>query len=157
MQKIFTDKVELIYAKEIALPQVEAFTRRAVHYFGNDITTEQSNKVADIVWQKFESLGYIVKEARQQFIDLTLSACYIYNLFYREDDISTLFLHRTKLKEIAEDCELPEQVAKVIYEICESQLGENHPIQRLKPVSNSPSQTFADAVWFVNTYKPSIE
>ena len=61
-------------------------------------------------------------------------------------------MHRIKLNKIASASGLDERDAVLIYELIESQYGDNHPIQRLKPTPNTPGYTLAEAIWYVETF-----
>ena len=145
-----------IYIDKIQIEPLRLFTEKAVTEFGSLSKLKKANKVADIVWQKFEYLGYITEQAQQQFVDITIAACILHNLFYNETDITTLLKHRIKLADIATELEIDIRLLSLVYEIIESQLGENHPVAKLKPTVNSPSYTFAEAVWQVNNYKSRV-
>jgi hypothetical protein len=145
--KIFT------YINKITVPVLKDFIIKSLEQYGSVNKLNKANKVADIVWQKFESANYVTENAQQQFVDITIAACLLYNLFYDEKDITTILKHRVKLNTIAKETFLDEKITYMIFDIIECQLGENHPVQRLKPTPNSPSQTFADAVWQINSYK----
>jgi hypothetical protein len=147
---------QAMYIDKIKISPLKNFVISSLAQFSTTTKLKKANKVADIVWQKFEHLGYITATAQQQFVDITIAGCLLHNLFYSEDDISTILKHRTKLAEIAKDTEIDERLLALVYEIIESQLGENHPIQKLKPTTNSPSYTFAEAVWQVNGYKARV-
>lgn len=145
-----------MYLEKIKIGVLKDFTEKALSQYGTVAKLKKANKVADIVWQKFEHLGYISDQVQQQFVDITISACLMHNLFFTEDDITTLLKHRVKLSDIAKECEVDERLLALVYEVIESQLGEVHPIQKMKPTPNSPSYTFAEAVWQVNCYKSRL-
>ena len=145
-----------IYINKIRTDYLRNFVQDALMEFGTTSKLNKANKVADIVWQKFEHLNYINENVQHQFVDITIAGSLLHNLFYVPSDISTILKHRTKLKEIAEKNHLDERLSNLIYEMIEAQLGENHPIQKLKPPANSPSSTLADAIWQVNTYRSRI-
>lgn len=145
-----------IYINKIQIEQLKDFTERAITEFGSLVKLKKANKVADIVWQKFEYLGYITEQAQQQFVDITIAACLLHNLFYNEADITTLLKHRVKLADIATELDIDIRLINLVYEIIESQLGENHPVSKLKPTVNSPSYTFAESVWQVNNYRSRV-
>lgn len=147
---------QVIYIDKIKIEPLKKFVIRSLVQFSTNAKLKKANKVADIVWQKFEHLGYITETAHQQFVDITIAGCLLHNLFYSEDDISTILKHRTKLAKIAKESEIDERLLALVYEIVESQLGETHPVQKLKPTTNSPSYTFAEAVWQVNEYKARV-
>ena len=148
--------LESSYLNNIKNERIKEFTRLALEKYGSSIKLKKSNKVADIVWKKFITLGYITPEIQQQFVDMTISAALLYNLFYRKEDITTILKHRVKLKEIREESGLDERIAILIYELIEGQLGDTHSIQKFKPAPNSPGYTLAEAIWYVDVY-PFIE
>lgn len=129
------------------------FVKKSLEEYASEQQLEEAMAVADIVYQKFISAGYINETHQQKFVDITLAASLLFNLFYNENDITTLLKHRVSLEDIREESGLDKHEAEYIYEIIESQLGENHIIPKLKPIPNSPSSTFCDAVWYVREYK----
>lgn len=147
------DENMTMYIETINIESLKAFVQTALAQYGTVAKLKKANKVADVAWQRFENLGYIAEQAHQQFVDITIAAALLHNLFFVEDDIATILKHRTKLQDIVVECDLDERLAILVYELIEAQLGENHPVQKLKPSANSPASTLADAVWQVNTFK----
>ena len=145
-----------MYLNTIKLDSLKVFTEKALAQHGTHAKLKKANKVADIVWQKFEHAGYISEQVQQQFVDITISACLLYNLFYKEDDVTTILAHRVKLAGLVEELGLDDRLIALVYEIIEGQLGESSTVAKLKPVPNSPASTFAEAVWQVNTYKSRL-
>lgn len=145
-----------MYLNKINIEPLKMFVEKSLAQYGSVTKLKKANKVADVVWQKFEHLGYVNENVQQQFVDITIAACLIHNLFFTEDDIATLLKHRTKLAEIAEECEMDDRLTVLVYEIIEAQLGEVHPVQKMKPVPNTPAYTFAEAVWQVSCYKSRL-
>lgn len=150
------EKEKLIYIDKINIKELKDFCKKAINKYGNMEKFKKANKVADVVYQKFEFLNYINKNAQQQFVDITIAAALLHNLFYDKNDISTILVHRTKLKKIENDCNLDNRLSNILYELIECQLGETHPIQKLKPQINSPGYTLAEAVWQVNNYESRV-
>lgn len=146
----------MTYIEKIKLEPLRIFVENVLEQHGTVSKLKKANKVADIVWQKFEYLGYITETVQQQFVDITIAAALLHNLFYDEKDITSILKHRTKLADIAEACETDERLLSLVYELIEAQLGENHPVSKLKPSANSPADTLASAVWQVNTYKARV-
>ena len=140
------------YLKVIKDKTIKKFTEESLNKYGDALKFDNANKVAEIVYKKFISMGYVTKDAQQKFVDMTLCAAFLYNLFLDKDDITTLFMHRIKLNKIASASGLDERDAVLIYELIESQYGDNHPIQRLKPTPNTPGYTLAEAIWYVETF-----
>ena len=148
--------LETSYLNNIKNEKIKEFTRKALVEYSSATKLKKSNKVADIVWKKFITLGYITSEVQQQFVDITISAALLYNLFYKKEDITTILKHRIKLKNIVKESGLDERIAILIYELIEGQLGDTHLIQKFKPAPNSPGYTLAEAIWYVDVY-PFIE
>ena len=92
--------LETSYLNNIKNEKIKEFTRKALVEYSSATKLKKLNKVADIVWKKFITLGYITSEVQQQFVDITISAALLYNLFYKKEDITTILKHRVKLKEI---------------------------------------------------------
>lgn len=154
--KDLTGTTAMTYIEKIHIKPLRLFVEESLSQYGTSPKLKKANKVADIVWQKFEYLGYITESVQQQFVDITIAACLIHNLFYTEDDITTILKHRTKLADIAALVEIDAKLLPLVYELVEAQLGENHPVQKLKPSGNSPAATIAEAVWQVNSYKSRL-
>lgn len=150
------DTSAMKYIETIKIEELKQFVIDSICQFGSNAKLKKANRVADVVWQKFEYLGYITENVQQQFVDITIAAALLHNLFYNEDDITTIIKHRSKLAETAEINEIDTRLLNLVYELIEAQLGESHPIQKLKPSANSPASTLAEAVWQVNTYKARV-
>lgn len=144
------------YLRKIKNDDLFGFIADCIETYGTAKKLRTANKVADIVWQKFIEAGFITSQGHQNFVDITIAASLIYNLFYKSNDITTILKHRVKLPYLAEANNIDETVQNYIYEIIECQLGEKHPIQRFKPVPNSPTATFAEAVWYVEKFKSNF-
>lgn len=140
------------YLDKIQIAELKKFVEEAINKFGSEEKLKKSNLVADVIWQKFEHLGYINKNAQQQFVDITIAAALLYNLFFEKDKIYTILLHRYELKDLEKEIGIDDRLTDCVYQTIESHLGENHPIQKLKPIANSPASILADAVWQVNNY-----
>lgn len=150
------DKKQTIYLETIKIEALKNFVKDTLAKYGTKSKLTKANKVADIIWQKFEHLGYVTEHAHQQFVDIAIAAALLHNLFYVESDLTTLFKHRVVLNELANKHVLDSRLTDLVYEIIEAQLGENHPIPKIKPTPNSPASTFADAVWQVNSFKARV-
>ena len=87
---------QAMYIDKINISPLKKFVTSSLAQFSTTAKLKKANKVADIVWQKFEHLGYITETVHQQFVDITIAGCLLHNLFYSEDDISTILKHRTK-------------------------------------------------------------
>lgn len=147
---------QLLYIDKIKMEPLQEFVIQSLLRYGTKAKLNKAIKVADIVWQRFEHLGYITEYAQQQFVDITIAAALLHNLFYKPNKITSLFKCREKLEDIRESLGIDERLVALVYEIIEGQLGENHPIPKCKPAANSPGSTLADAVWFVNSFKRKV-
>lgn len=145
------------YLNKIKVEVIKKFVEEALIEYSSITKLRKANKVADIVWQKFSHMGYINEMvAQQQFVDLTIAAALLYNLFYTPSDITSILKHRIKLIDAKKKSGIDDRLVSLIYETIESQLGENHPVQKLKPTPNSPASILADAVWQINDFKPLV-
>ena len=149
-----TDK-QITYIDKISIEPLQDFVIEALTTHGSVAKLNKANKVADVVWQRFEHLGYISEYAQQQFVDITIAAALLHNLFYKPGKTTTLFKCREKLDYLCVG-KLDERIFALVCEIIEGQLGENHPIPKCKPAPNSPGSTLADAVWQVTVFKKRV-
>ena len=80
------------YLEVIKDKTIKKFTEESLNKYGDVLKFDNANKVAEIVYKKFISMGYVTKDAQQKFVDMTLCAAFLYNLFLDKDDITTLFI-----------------------------------------------------------------
>ena len=102
------------YVTKIKNEEIKKFTILALEKYGDLSKFERANKVADIVWKKFVTLGYISADIQQQFVDITISAALLYNLFYDKNKISTLLKYRECLEELQVLTNLDERIANLV-------------------------------------------
>lgn len=113
---------------------------------------EFADKVIDNILVILEKEGLLNNAIPQKFVDIMKASAYLHNLFY-DGTISSLFKAREVLTDALAEILIKEEYES-IFQTIESQLGEQTPVPLLKPTKNSPSDTFALAVWLTHNYEP---
>jgi hypothetical protein len=140
----------------IKVEEFHNFVVDMVNEFGTDTKLMEGNKIGDIVYKKLKSQNLINENINQAFVDVLLAASVLHNLFYEEGDLTTLFKARQVLGPIATEREVPQELQAMLFQTIEAQLGDSTPVPMCRPVPNSPTSTFADAIWFAKYYKPQV-
>lgn len=138
----------------IKIEQINSIVVQAINEYGSEEKLEVANKVGEVVLQMFKKKHLLNENAQQSFVDIVLAAALLHNLFYEEDDFTTLFKARKELASIMEKEEAPQQVQDALFQTIEAQLGDDTPVPTSRPISNSPTELLAWAVWFVKEYEP---
>lgn len=131
--------------KDLGLKEL---TIKILEEYGDEDKLEKSNRVYKIIVELLKRKKLITsdKDHGQAFVDILFSACYLYNLLYDKDKVSTIFL----LREIVEQEEYVSQaLVNGLLQTVEGQDGPDAP-GMLKPAVNSPTELFADAVFIEN-------
>jgi hypothetical protein len=140
----------------IAIDELAQFTVECLNRFGNEEDLQEANEVADVMVQMLRKKKILTETAHQSFVDVLLVSALLHNLFYEEDDWSSLFFARQGLLPVAEEMNINSTVTDAIFQTIEGQLGEDTPVPMCKPAPNSPTELFATAVWFVKEYAPQV-
>lgn len=113
---------------------------------------EYAEKVIDNILALLSKDNLLNEAIPQKFVDILKASAYLHNIFFN-GSITSLFKAREVLTE-----ELAATLSKEEYEsilqTIEGQLGEGTPVPLLKPTKNSPTDTFALAVWITKNYEP---
>lgn len=88
----------------------------------------------------------------KDIFDIFYASAYLYQLFYEENKISTLFLLRERTPELFIEHGVDLETQNRIFQMCECFLGEDAPADFLIPQKGYPDDLFADAVYIFNTY-----
>lgn len=141
------------YNLEIIVDEnIRNFVTEALILHGTKAKLKTANKVANYIYRRFSYKGYINEAGQQKFVDLVIAAAFLHNLFFNRKEISTLFICRDKLMSLEYKHNVYADAA-YIYRCIEAQIGEVHPIEKIKPLPNSPESELADAVYVVGDYK----
>lgn len=145
------------YAEKVISPELKMFMEKAVEKYGNEEQKKESNKVADIMYQMLEKRRYISKNHHEIHVDILLVSALMHNLFFDPNDYTTLYKARFELDKLAEECEVRESMADLIFDTIESQLGEDPRVPAgSRPKPNTPQELFSNAVWFAKEYKEAV-
>lgn len=120
--------------------------------YGSPEKMEMANKVAINLEKILRRKRLLVPGVQQMFIEVLFAAAAVHNLFFVEDDIPSLFKLRQVIKESEETYE--QELIEAVLQTVESQLGEDSPVPMCKPSVNSPTETFALALWIAKNYTP---
>lgn len=94
----------------------------------------------------------LVPGIQQMFIEVLFAAAAVHNLFFIEGDVTSLFKLRQVVNE--SDLDIEPDLIEAVLQTVESQLGEDSPVPMCKPNVNSPTETFALALWITKNYTP---
>lgn len=140
----------------IAVPEIRKFTEKALELYGSEEKLQEANRAADILIDLLKRKKLLDEHTHQSFVDILLSAMLLHNLFYDENDWTTLFYARRDLCRLARECGINKQISSLIFSTIEGQLGEDTPVDECIPKPNTPGELFAYAVWFAKKYNNSI-
>lgn len=119
----------------------------AISVYGTKEKLVLSEKAADIVSQMLTEYGFITATTRLAWVDYTIAAVYIHNLFTEDNDWTSVFDARKNLTCTFYSEEVPEQVCTQIFKLVEAQYGEKMPVEMCRPIKNSPAELFFWAIW----------
>ncbi len=149
------------YIEKINEKTVRELVEKAIDKYGTEEKIQEAAKVADVVYQLLRKKGIIKDENYHDIhVDLMLGAAMLHNLFFEKDEdkeeISKLFLARERLIGVKKEVTLPNSLYDMLFDILESQMGEDTPIKGSKPNPNTPQELFSFAVWFARDYKEEL-
>lgn len=134
----------------IAIEQLKEFVIDSLEAHGNIEQLKKANKVADIITDLLVKKKLVNEHTHQSFVDVLISAAMLHNLFYKENDWTTVFHARRDLMPIAKKHKINEQVLEALFSTIEGQLGEDMPVKNCIPNPGTPTELFAYAVWFAD-------
>lgn len=85
----------------------------------------------------------------KQIIDIILASAYLYEIYYEENKISTLFLLREKTSAIFDKHNVDKDTQDKIFQMCECHMGEDALADFLIPQKGYPDDLFADAIFLM--------
>lgn len=144
------------YIKMINIPQLRAFTIAALNQYGKMDKLQEANCVAAVLTGMLCKKRLLSENVHQSFVDVLLSSTMLHNLFYTEDDWTSVYKARKCLLPLAQSMGIPESVTDAIFQTIEAQRGDDTAVPASRPQPNSPTELFSWAVWFNETYKPQV-
>lgn len=145
---------EMRILNEIENNALKAFVSDFLIEYSNDTKIKEANKTGDVIIKLLKYKNFWDAPVRPAFIDALLAASLLYNIFYDENDLTTLF----KLRKVIKDMDLRKEGIEflanldIVIQITEGQLGEQTPIPLCKPNEVSPGGLFAQAVWISKNF-----
>lgn len=85
----------------------------------------------------------------KQVTDILLASAYLYEVYYEEGKISTLFLLREKAGAIFDAHNVDKDTQDKIFQMCECHMGEGALADFLIPQKGYPDDLFADAIFLM--------
>lgn len=133
---------------------VQIFIAECYKHAGYEIN-DYVNMVCEIVLDYLVRKGHIDPNThRHSLVDCLLIAALLHDTYFEgPDKPSTLFMAREELAPIARNKDLyvygaiPEQIIDAVFQAIEEQVGDASIIQKLSPVSGSPSDLLATSIW----------
>ena len=155
-ESIPQDSEILKYFNIIKIEELAAFTIVCINRYGSEELLFEANRVASILVEMMNKRRLINPIAQQSFVDLLIASTLLHNLFFKQEDWTTLYKARHTLLPIAQEMGIAEQVTDAIFQTIESQMGDDSPVPASRPQPNSPTELFAWAIWFAKEYKPQV-
>lgn len=139
--------------EDLRTPEIREFVIRSLQTYG---TEEKFNESVEL--NKILKKYLIYKRIANPNMYLTMHevlviAAFTYNLFYKEDDITTLFKARKELMPLVIECRVPHSFIEPLFQTIEGQLGDNTPMTNCIPKPTTPSEMFANCIWFMKNIK----
>lgn len=139
--------IDMINVKELHTTTIDILNK-----YGDTFRLDEANDVANTLIQLLKHKKLITDNTHQSFVDVLLSACMIHNLFYDKEDFTTLFKTRKELASVMEKAGINKQISEAIFSTVEGQLGEDSPVESIKPNPNTPTELFSFAIWITKHY-----
>jgi len=124
------------------------FVYEAITEYGDIGKLKEANLVADFLIARLKKRGMYEDPRNAEWMAITYAATMVHNLFY-DGSITSLFLARQNLKEIAKMAHMKENHFEFICQHIEGQLGDDCPVPMCKVKEDSPQGMMALARWFV--------
>ena len=140
------------YINYITIDSLYNFTIDCLKQFGSELQIRCANEVIKVVEAMLKKKKQITDNNVQSFVVIIIVAGLLHNLFYKKDNLTTLFEAREKLEPLAHKYNIPSNYTEALFQTIEAQLGEDTPVSNCKPVPNSPTELFSWACWFVHEY-----
>lgn len=128
------------------------FTAEMTKQYGSEDKLVFSDKVAENLEKILTRKKLLVPGVQQMFIEVLFASAYVHNLFYNEEDITSLFKLRDVVYKNKKDYDM--ELVEAVLQTVEAQLGEDSPVPMCKPSVNSPTEVFALSVWIAKNYSP---
>lgn len=148
VRDIIKNKMDELELNSFVRDDIKKVVAYAISEYGTKRKLAFSEKVADVLSQMLAEYKLVTPTTRLPWIDCTIAAAYIHNIFTADDDWTTIFDARLKLKKAFDDLNVDERLYNEIFRLVEAQYGENTPVEVCRPLKNSPGELFFWSVWF---------
>lgn len=128
------------------------FVEELTFTYGSAEKTAFAEQLASNLEKILKRKKLLVPGIQQMFIEVLFAAAAVHNLFFVESDIPSLFELRQVVNEQGLNCDT--ELIEAVLQTVESQLGEDSPVPMCKPNPNSPTETFALALWITKNFTP---
>ena len=154
------------YLKSMQIKGFQDFSFSAVMQYGTEEKLAEANKVIEVLHGMMRKKHLLGNNNSTVFVAMMETAAFIHNLFVPEGDVtledklqhwSYVFRAREILEPLAETCGIDVQLIPQIFQTVEAQLGDDLPVDRCRPVPNTPIELFAWAVWFVEEFNHAAD
>lgn len=137
------------YLEKIQNEDLKNFVKEMLSKHSTEDKIKKSKKVAETLWKMLRKKKQISDNTTPTWVDLLLSACAFYNVFY-DGTLTSIFKAREVFVPIILERELlPINAISAIFQTVEAQLGTDMPVESCQPQGDSPNTLFAWAVWSV--------
>lgn len=137
------------YVEKIRDEQLKSLVIDALSMWGTPEKLDEATKVADVLIGMLKKKKQIIEgQAEPAWVDVMIASALLHNLFYT-GKLSTLLHARDNLAPLGYKYGIPTNGIAAICNTIEIQLGDDNPIDGMRPVPGTPGELFAWARWFV--------
>lgn len=149
------DPAHCITCERILDNNIKNFVLAACDRYGRGNKMKEADAVGQILYELLTDKGFAGEGIKHQvFVDVLLGAAMVHNMFYDDEHISTLYLTREKLSELAGTMNpIAHELQDAIYQAIEAQDGDLSVVLGSKPSPNSPPELMAQAKLIYNYMK----
>lgn len=134
----------------------QAFTKELVETYSNEEKIATANQVGTIVEDLLRNKNMMQEEYKPKFVDVLRMSAMLHNVFYKQDDFTTLFALRKLFDErqdLIQKHNIDKEALDAICQSVEGQEWDQTKIGLLKPSPGSPAEILAIAKWVANYIK----
>lgn len=149
IESVLNNNMEELLLNDMDNKDLQQIVKSVLIDYGTKAKLAFAEKAADIMTGIFTEYGFIgINGQRQGWVDYSIAAVYLHNLFTSDNDWTTVFNARKNLTQIFVDAGMPEQAYSSIFQCIEAQYGEKMPVEKCRVIKNSPMELMYLSIWF---------
>lgn len=129
------------------------FVKEIIETSGTSKKAKKANQVGTIVEDLLRNKNMMQEEYKPKFVDILRMAAMLHNVFYSEEDFTSLFGLRKffdENQELIQKHNIDKEALDAICQSVEGQEWDQTKIALLKPSPGSPAEILAIAKWVAN-------